>query len=193
MRLRDFYTLDRRREIGPRGHPIPDLVKIALQILLELLDRATIYPCGTLIGLYLQIRLPHLPFRDVERLNLRFQLAHAAPPSTFLVDRTNEPRTIRPLRSTPTAPSRNFTATTNRSANTLRIGTQFLTGCPLGRLPLTAPDTPAPFYRSVSSHVPHGSSRPGSRRLHAGHHLASKRAPARLIPGQKVTPGSDAI
>jgi len=41
-------------------------------------------------------------------------------------------------------------------------------------------------YRDALSHVPHGSRRSGSRRLHAGHHLASRRAPARLIPGQKV-------
>ena len=44
----------------------------------------------------------------------------------------------------------------------------------------------------MPSHVPRRSRRPGSRRLHAGHRLASQRAPARLIPGQKVTPGSDA-
>ena len=47
-------------------------------------------------------------------------------------------------------------------------------------------------YRRSPSHVPCKSRRPGSRRLHAGHRLASRRAPARLIPGQKVTPGSDA-
>ena len=38
-------------------------------------------------------------------------------------------------------------------------------------------------YRRPPSHVPCESSRPGSRRLHAGHHLASTRAPARLILG----------
>jgi hypothetical protein len=37
-------------------------------------------------------------------------------------------------------------------------------------------------HRRPPSHVPHKSSRPGSRRLHAGHRLASERAPARLIP-----------
>ena len=36
-------------------------------------------------------------------------------------------------------------------------------------------------------HVPRGSCRPGSRRLHAGHHLASQRTPARLIPGRTRT------
>ena len=47
-------------------------------------------------------------------------------------------------------------------------------------------------YRDALSHVPHESRRSGSRRLHAGHHLASRRVSARLIPGQKVTPGFDA-
>ena len=36
--------------------------------------------------------------------------------------------------------------------------------------------------RDAPSPVPRGSRRPGSRRLHAGHHLASKRISARLIP-----------
>src|SRR5680860_1555336 len=35
--------------------------------------------------------------------------------------------------------------------------------------------------RNTPSHVPHESSRLGSRHLHTGHHLASRRAPARLL------------
>jgi hypothetical protein len=42
----------------------------------------------------------------------------------------------RPLGSTPTAPSRGFTATTSRSASATRDGTHCLTVQPLGRLPL---------------------------------------------------------
>jgi hypothetical protein len=38
-------------------------------------------------------------------------------------------------------------------------------------------------YPGAPSPVPHESRRSGSRRLYAGHRLASKRAPARLIPG----------
>jgi len=48
-------------------------------------------------------------------------------------------------------------------------------------------------YRHAPSHVPRRSRRPGSRHLHAGHRLASKRAPARLIPGPHWRPGSDAV
>ena len=55
----------------------------------------------------------------------------------FLVDRTNQPRTTRPLHSAPTAPGRSFTATTSRSACTPRNGTQRLTAsCCLRALPL---------------------------------------------------------
>ena len=60
-------------------------------------------------------------------------LTTSACPSKLLpdyapVDQTNKPQTTRPLRSTPTAPSRDFTATTSRSASAPRIGTQSLTG-----------------------------------------------------------------
>jgi hypothetical protein len=34
---------------------------------------------------------------------------------------------------------------------------------------------------------------PSSRRLCAGHHLASQQAPARLVPGQQLDPGFDAV
>ena len=47
--------------------------------------------------------------------------------------------------------------------------------------------------RVVPSHVPRGTRRSGSRRLHAGHHLASRRAPARLIPRSSGRPGFDAV
>ena len=46
-------------------------------------------------------------------------------------------------------------------------------------------------YRGLPSHVPCSSRRPGSRRLHAGHHLASRRVSARLFPGPKRRPGFD--
>ena len=52
-----------------------------------------------------------------------------------------------------------------------------------------------PFpHAGLSRRFPHDlceSSRPGSRRLRAGHRLANQRAPARLLPGQLKTPGFD--
>ena len=53
-----------------------------------------------------------------------------------------------------------------------------------------------PFLLPVypgAPHVPHESRRPGSRRLYAGHRLASRRVSARLIPGQRKRSGSDVI
>ncbi len=53
-----------------------------------------------------------------------------------------------------------------------------------------------PFLLPVypgAPHVPCRSRRPGSRRLHAGHRLANKRAPARLIPESLSLSGFDVI
>ena len=47
--------------------------------------------------------------------------------------------------------------------------------------------------RGLPSHVPRDSRRLGSRRLYAGHRLASKRVSARLILGPLVRPSFDAI
>jgi len=93
-----------------------------------------------------------------------------------------------PLGSTPTASSRSFTATTSQSASAPRIGTPSLTVSP-AREP---PSRRNRHYRAAPSHVPHRSRRSGSRRLHAGHHLAGKRAPSRLVPGLSTCPGFDA-
>ena len=109
---------------------------------------------------------------------------HPTPPgSTLPVDRTNSPRMTRPLGSTPTAPSRGFAATTSRSVSTPRDGTHCLTGTTDSATPSRHPPDRGPQYRGMPSHVPCRSSRPGSRRLHAGHRLARTRTPARLIPG----------
>ena len=45
-----------------------------------------------------------------------------------------------------------------------------------------------PRYRHSPSHVPCKSSRPGSRRLYAGHHLANKRVTRQACPGENVGP-----
>ena len=49
------------------------------------------------------------------------------------------------------------------------------------------------LYRHTLSHVSCSSRRSDSRRLHAGHRLANKRAPARLFPELCTHPGFDAI
>ena len=89
----------------------------------------------------------------------------------------------RPLGSTSTAPSRGFPATTSRSASASRDGTHCLAVQPLGRLPLAIRRTRERQYRDTPSHVPCKSSRPDSRRLHAGHRLASQRFTRQAPPG----------
>src|SRR5450755_1637165 len=64
---------------------------------------------------------------------------------------------------------------------------------PLDALPVATPNLPEQPYRHLPSHVPCTSRRPGSRRLHTGHRLASKRAPARLLPTPKICAGLDVI
>ncbi len=58
----------------------------------------------------------------------------------------------------------------------------------LGTLPLATGGPQDPMngrrYRHLPSHVPCKTCRPGSRRLYAGHRLANRRAPARLLPGK---------
>src|SRR5690606_36624869 len=116
----------------------------------------------------------------IERLARCFQLVHATPPRSFLVDRTN-------TATNDPAPSlrpdyRGFTTTTSRSACVPGNGTQSLTasGRSGGSL---SPRLPAETCPGPPSPVTHDGRRPGSLRLHAGHRLANKRAPARLIPG----------
>ena len=86
---------------------------------------------------------------------------------------------------------RSFVTTTNRSASAPRIGTRSLAVSATW-------DTPSrPLecgqYRNAPSPVPCETSRSGSRHLHAGHHLASKRMTARLILELAKDPSFDAI
>ena len=107
--------------------------------------------------------------------------------TTFLVSR--------PLRSTPTPASRDFAASTGRSASERRIGTQCLRF-----LPRHAPSSdlwglrPRSPYRRSPSHVPCKSRRPGSRRLYAGHRLAGNAGTRQAhLEGRSRTPDFDAI
>jgi hypothetical protein len=71
VRLRDRHRTHRWREVGPRGHPIPDLVQVAPQIGLEVLQAHPVHPRRALVRLHPLIGLPHLPLGDLERLRLR--------------------------------------------------------------------------------------------------------------------------
>jgi len=101
MWFRNFDCPHRRRKVGPRRHPIPDLVQVVLQIGFELFDRLPVHPGGTLVRLNALVRLPHEPLRNVKRLILRIRLAHSCPPRPRPVVRANKPQMSQPLRSTP--------------------------------------------------------------------------------------------
>ena len=116
--------------------------------------------------------------------------AHSCGSSRNLpVDRTNQPRMTRPLRS-----ARHYSGL-HRYYEPVRQRAPHRYSAPRGSCRLRAlPLATRPAlgrtrrqYQRAPSHVPCGSRRPGSRRLHAGHHLASQRAPARLIPGRTRT------
>ena len=78
---------------------------------------------------------------------------------------------------------RGFTTTTSQSAGAPRDGTQPLAVSAALDAPSHHPE--GRKFRGAPSHVPRESSRPDSRGLHAGHRLANRRAPARLLPGPK--------
>ena len=68
MRFRYFHRAYRRREKASRGHPVPDLIEIALQILLEVLDGASVHARCPFIRLDSLPCLPYFPLRDIKRL-----------------------------------------------------------------------------------------------------------------------------
>src|SRR5919108_1356313 len=91
-----------------------------------------------------------------------------------------------------------FIATTGRSAPVPRISTS---PSRISRLGLSLPPATAGHNRSTGrprardDRFPRSTPEPGpsSRHLHAGHHLASRQAPARLNPGPGRLPGFDVV
>src|SRR6185312_10630953 len=70
MRFRYLHRAHRRREIGPRGHPIPDLKKVVLEILFERRQVHTVNPWCTLVRLDLLVCLPDLPTSKFQTVSL---------------------------------------------------------------------------------------------------------------------------
>ena len=70
-RLRDLHGPHRRGEVRARRHPVPDLVKTVLQVLLEHLDGHAVRPGSAAVRLDALPRLPHQLLRYGKRLSLR--------------------------------------------------------------------------------------------------------------------------
>ncbi len=70
-RLGYLHRHHRRRKVGPRRHPVPNLVKVVPQIGLELGQGLPVHPGGTLVGPYTPVRLPHQLLRYLKRFAFR--------------------------------------------------------------------------------------------------------------------------
>ena len=194
VRLGYLHRHHRGREIGPRRHPVPDLVEVVPQIGLEVLEGLPVHPGGTLVGLDSLYASHTSCFGISNGLSCGPDMPTRSPPGASPgCSRETNRQMSRPLRSTPiTRASPLLRAGPPADAATVLSASRFP---PRGALPLAAPALSAPGQqcRHPPSHVPCRSRRPDSRRLHAGHRLASKRAPARLIPGPFNRPGFDVI
>src|SRR4029077_10643942 len=130
------------------------------------------------------------PYRLCTRRDTPLHPGHAAAGLQVLAwIRTSLPTAKTCSTSTPSRCGRRTSATSRpygQNRHTSRITTpQGTPRCPnqnCARASIRTPPT-----------VPCGSRRPGSLRLHAGHHLASKRISARLIPESPKHPGSDVV
>src|SRR2546428_14151503 len=57
-RLGYFHHPDRRWEVAPRGHPVPELVQVPFEVPFELRNRLAVDPGCPLVGFDPEIRLP---------------------------------------------------------------------------------------------------------------------------------------
>src|SRR5215472_3183435 len=161
--LRNLDLLHRRREIRTRRHPVPQLVEILRQVLLEHRDCFVVDAGSTAVGLYLLICLPHCAFRNY----IRFRRSPIAHP------RLRVGNLVRPDNAAPSLPShyKSFFATMGNSAPRSGIGI-----LPHGVCHLSFPfSSRTKFSRSAP--------KPALRscRLNTDCHRASKQASSRLI------------
>src|SRR5262249_667480 len=91
----------RRRKVGSRAHPVPDLVQITCQVFLELLDRLFILTGRATIGFDRFVRFVHQALIDVERF--LFPIPRVHPVAIFFLDSTSSPHSATPT-SVPLSP-----------------------------------------------------------------------------------------
>ena len=153
-----------RRMIRARRHPIPDLVQVTLQVLLEPRQGHPIHARSTAVRLHPLVRLPDELLGNVIRLCLRHRLL----PSRVGQSLWRECR-VPSLRPHYQASSLLRTRPSLRPASVLGSSRFRRLEVSLG---IEAP----------GSHVPHKSLSLVSRRLHAGRRSASQQAPSELHP-----------
>jgi hypothetical protein len=175
--LGDLHRPDRGWEVGPRTHPIPDLVEVVPQIGLELIETLPVHSRRALVGLDPPPRLPHHRLGDRKRLVFGLWHVRSLPPEAHApVDRLDIPDQPAPwLHHHPSEQRfRSYYGPVRQQAPRLVLNTSGFRRrhAPSrdlkGLRPRSTISTLA-FSRSVPEPGP------GSRRLHAGHHLASHR------------------
>jgi len=163
-RLGNLYEPHRRWVIRARRHPVPDLVKVALQILLERRQRHAINSPRSAVRLHLSVGVPDQTLRNFEWLCLRHRLL----PS--LVGRR--------LRQESRVPSLH---PHYRASSLVRTRPPLCSASVLGSSRVCRLEVSLGIG-ATGSHVPHKSLSLDSRRLHAGRRSASRQAPSELHP-----------
>ena len=102
--LRYLNRPDRRRNIAPRGHPIPDLVEVPLKVRLERLDRLLVNTRSPRLALTLAMPPRPAAWKSQTACHPASTRSPAPPTSPRLTNQ--QARMTRPLRSSPiTGPS----------------------------------------------------------------------------------------
>ena len=162
--LRYAYRSDRRRKVTPRRHPVPDLIQVVFEVALKVCKRHGVHSRRPVVCFDSLISPPHRLLGN--RKGLCF--VHRLLPSLVdLFQKLGDPGPSLPRHYS------GFLATTPWSVPVSRLGTQMLVGPPLASLP-SHRDTR--FPRSTQKPMSR------SRRLHAGHRLASKQVPRETCP-----------
>ena len=79
--LRYLNRPHRRRDVAPRGHPIPDLVEVPPEVRLERLDRLLVNTRSSPVGLDPSPCLPDQPLGNHKRLAVQVSARSPAPPA----------------------------------------------------------------------------------------------------------------
>ena len=194
MRLGDLHRSDRGRKVGPRAHPIPDLVEVVPQDRPRTASRSCpSTPGAPLLALTCRHASHTIDLGIANGFSSGFGmfarfLPEAHRPRLIESDIPDQPAPSLHPHPRSAGASRLLRAGPPASAAT---GTQCLRFPPSARSlspPVRLTAAPDGRFRRSPSHVPCQSRRPGSRRLHAGHHLASHRDTRQAHHGRTARP-----